>query len=75
MPMNRYRGNVDDLQFRGGAVEGEGDVATPARLVADSALIRGRNARAPIGMSPDTEIRLTYRELAALIEEAVLKIT
>jgi L-fuculose-phosphate aldolase len=41
-----------------------------ARLVAD----RGQPAWPPHGASPDAEIRLTYRELAALIEDAVVKL-
>ena len=41
------------------------------RLVADPA---SAARRAVSGMPPDAEIRLTYRELAALIEEAVTKL-
>jgi L-fuculose-phosphate aldolase len=46
-----------------------------ARLVSDTALGLPREAASPMGLSPDSEIRLTYRELAALIEEAVTKLT
>jgi L-fuculose-phosphate aldolase len=63
---------IDPLESGGGdacqvvqAPEGGG-----ARLVADP----GGSWRAPSGMSPDTEIRLTYRELAALIEDAVTRL-
>jgi L-fuculose-phosphate aldolase len=48
---------------------------TGARLVGEDALGPGPAGRGPIGVSPDGEIRLTYRQLAALIEDAVLKIT
>jgi L-fuculose-phosphate aldolase len=41
------------------------------RLVPDPA---SRVGRVQAGMPPDAEIRLTYRELAALIEEAVTKL-
>jgi L-fuculose-phosphate aldolase len=41
------------------------------RLVADPAALARRMQS---GMPPDAEIRLTYRELAALIEEAVTKL-
>jgi len=46
-----------------------------ARLVAGPSSWTGPAASTPIGLNPDAEIRLTYRELTALIEEAVTKLS
>ena len=51
----------------------EAPVAPGQRLVPDGTLAGLRNRPHPIG--PDDEIRLTYRELTALIEDAVKNLT
>jgi L-fuculose-phosphate aldolase len=42
-----------------------------SQLVADTLLTSGTAARGPSAADPDGEIRLTYRELSSLIEEAI----
>ena len=51
----------------------EAPIAPGQRLVPDGALAGLRSRLRPIG--PDDEIRLTYRELTALIEDAVKNLT